>query len=214
MYKPILLLVFLPIFSFAQFSFGVRGGVNVDSKNNITAYIASIDNDINIYLNRGGSNFGGYLQYDFNRFFLRAEYNRTRIRNNHSIPYILVRTKQVIEDYTIRKAEIPLLTGFKASKTVNLFTGYKLFRRSKQEFRNIEIFEMRNASKNNLLFGLGLNFTHFSIAMQYEPAPSETTVPYLDNPIEGKTQYINSEGSFWVLNIAVDMSSFFRTKSI
>ena len=87
MYKPILLLVFFPIFSFAQFSFGVRGGVNVDSKNNITAYIASIDNDINIYLNRGGSNFGGYLQYDFNRIFLRAEYNRTRIRNNHSIPY-------------------------------------------------------------------------------------------------------------------------------
>jgi hypothetical protein len=86
LYKPILLLVFLPIFSFAQFSFGVRGGVNEDSKNNITAYIASIDNDINIYLNRGGSNFGGSLQYDFNRIFLRTEYNRTRIRNNHSIP--------------------------------------------------------------------------------------------------------------------------------
>ncbi|MCH1432486.1 MAG: hypothetical protein L7V31_07915 [Flavobacteriaceae bacterium] len=73
---------------------------------------------------------------------------------------------------------------------------------------------MRNASKNNILFGLGLNFAHFSIAMQYEPAPSETIVPYLNNPIKGKTQYINSEGSFWVLNIAVDMSSFFKTKSI
>lgn len=213
MLKPVLVLFLLPIFSFAQFSFGIRGGVNVDSKNNITAYIASIDNDINIYLKRGGSNFGGYLQYDVNRIFFRAEYNRTRIRNNHAIPYILVRTEQVIEDYTIRKAEIPFITGFKASKTVNLFTGYKLFRRSKQEFQGIEILEMRNASKNNLLFGLGLNFTHFSITMQYEPAPSETIVPYLDNPIEGKTQYINSEGSFWVLNIAVDMSSFFRIKS-
>ena len=120
MYKPILLLVFLPIFSFAQFSFGVRGGVNEDSKNNITAYIASIDNIINIYLNRGGSNFGGSLQYDFNRIFLRTEYNRTRIRNNHSIPYILVRTEQVIEDYTIRKAEIPLLTDTDCLKSLIL----------------------------------------------------------------------------------------------
>jgi len=212
--RSYLVLFLLPLYSFAQLSFGIRSGLNVDSKNNITAYIASIDNDINIYLNRGGTNFGGYLQYDLNKTFLRVEYNRIRIKNSHDIPYILVRTQEVIEDYTIRKIEVPLIVGFKASETVNLFAGRKLFRSSKGVFKDIEILEMRNASKNKLLFGLGLAFTHFSITMQFEPAPYETLVPYLDNPIENKTQYIDSEGSFWVLNIAMDISSFFKTKSI
>jgi hypothetical protein len=55
----------------------VKAGANIDSKNNITAYIASIDNNINIYLSGGGVNFGGYIQYEFPEFFMKVEYNHT-----------------------------------------------------------------------------------------------------------------------------------------
>lgn len=209
MKKNILILFLIPLFSFSQFSFGVKGGLNVDSKNNITAYIVSIKKDINIYLSRGGINYGGYLQYDFKKIFVRAEYNRTRIKNDHDIPHILVRTDKVIEEYTIKKKEVPLILGFKASEALNIYAGNKIYRRSSEEFNGSEILETKNQSKNKFLFGLGLSFPHFSITMQYEPAPSETTVPYLDNPIGNKTQYINTEGSFWVLGVTLDLFSFF-----
>ena len=206
-YFLLLPFLFLPFVSFSQFSFGVKAGANIDSKNNITAYIASIDNNINIYLSRGGINYGGFTQYEFPDFFIKAEYNHTQIQNNHVTPYILVRTDEIIENYTINKLEIPLIAGYKVTKTINVFAGYKLFNRSDQNFKNIEIEELRNISKSKLLFGFGLHFTNFNFDLRFEPAPENTSVLYLDQSINEKTQYIKTEGSYFVLTFGINLYS-------
>ena len=177
-------------FSFSQFSFGVKAGANVDSKNNIGAYIASIDNTINIYLSRGGVNFGGYTQYDFPKFFVKAEYNQTQIKNDHVIPHILVRTDEIIENYTINKIETPLIAGYKVTEIINIIAGYKFYSSSNHYYKDFEIDPLRNTSKSRLLFGFGLHFRNFNFDLRYEPAPEQTSVLYLDQPHNEKTQYI------------------------
>lgn len=39
-YFVLLSFLFIPFFSFSQFSFGLKAGANIDYKNNITDYIA------------------------------------------------------------------------------------------------------------------------------------------------------------------------------
>ena len=185
----------------------MKAGANIDSKNNITTYIASIDNNINIYLSGGGVNFGGYIQYEFPEFFMKVEYNHTQIQNNHVIPYILVRTDEIIENYTIKKLEIPLIARYRVTEKINVFAGYKILNRGSQYFKGFEIEELNNISKSKLLFGFGLNFTNFNFDLRFEPAPEITSVLCFGQSIKEKTQYIKTEGSYFVLTFGINLYS-------
>ena len=82
-----------------KFEYGLKAGINFNSQLNITADIKSINNKINIFESRNGQHLGVFLKLNIKDFYLRPEINYSKIKNSYNIPYVLVRTYDIVTDF-------------------------------------------------------------------------------------------------------------------
>jgi len=139
-----LLFLIISLSAFSQFEYGLKGGISFNSNLNINSKIESIDNSINIFESRNGQHIGVFLKLSINDFFIRPEIIYSKIKNSYDIPYVLVRTENIVTDFNQHKIDVPVMLGYKVFGLVNLFAGPRFEFIKNVSYDNIDLNDLKN----------------------------------------------------------------------
>lgn len=161
----ILLGILTSVSSFAQFKFGVRGGVNF---NNIKIEQPA-NEPIQISYDKGmGFHFGATTQLQISAFYLQPEFIFSTVSHDVTLDDIRDNGLKEIGDQRFNKLDIPILAGLK-------FGNFKLgagpvgtiMLSSKSEL--LDKYEMNKKSSSwGYQLGAGFDFDRFNIELRYE----------------------------------------------
>ena len=140
-----------------------------------------------------------FLKLSVQKFFLRPELNYTQIKNRYDIPYVLVRTENIVTDFKQNKLDIPLMFGYKIFKNLNIFTGPRFEFIKNVDYKDINIEDLKNDYRMGLQFGIGLKFSRFEIDFRDERGFEKNEINYMKESIGTKNQYITSTGRLYLL---------------
>ena len=206
MKKTLLFLFFLSSSTicaqFASFEYGLKAGINFNSQLNINADIESISNDINIFESRNGQHFGVFLKLSIQKFFLRPELNYTYIKNSYDIPYVLVKTTNIVTDFNQKKIDIPIMFGYNFFKNLNLFAGPRFEFIKNVDFENFNVNDLKNDYRVGLQFGVGIKFSRFEIDLRAERGFEKNEIKFMKENIGDKNQFITSQGKLYLLAVS------------
>ena len=172
---------------FASFEYGLKAGINFNSQLNINADIESISNDINIFESRNGQHFGVFLKLSIQKFFLRPELNYTYIRNSYDIPYVLVKTTNIVTDFNQKKIDIPIMFGYNFFKNLNLFAGPRFEFIKNVDFENFNVNDLKNDYRVGLQFGVGIKFSRFEIDLRAERGFEKNEIKFMKETVGDKS---------------------------
>ena len=187
---------------FASFEYGLKAGINFNSQLNINADIESISNDINIFESRNGQHFGVFLKLSIQKFFLRPELNYTYIRNSYDIPYVLVKTTNIVTDFNQKKIDIPIMFGYNFFKNLNLFAGPRFEFIKNVDFENFNVNDLKNDYRVGLQFGVGIKFSRFEIDLRAERGFEKNEIKFMKEAVGDKNQFITSQGKLYLLAVS------------
>ena len=187
---------------FASFEYGLKAGINFNSQLNINADIESISNDINIFESRNGQHFGVFLKLSIQKFFLRPELNYTYIKNSYDIPYVLVKTTNIVTDFNQKKIDIPIMFGYNFFKNLNLFAGPRFEFIKNVDFENFNVNDLKNDYRVGLQFGVGIKFSRFEIDLRAERGFEKNEIKFMKENIGDKNQFITSQGKLYLLAVS------------
>jgi hypothetical protein len=197
-----LLFLIISLSAFSQFEYGLKGGISFNSNLNINSKIESIDNSINIFESRNGQHIGVFLKLSINDFFIRPEIIYSKIKNSYDIPYVLVRTENIVTDFNQHKIDVPVMLGYKVFGLVNLFAGPRFEFIKNVSYDNIDLNDLKNQYTLGLQYGIGLKFGKFEIELRAERGFSENEINFMENKAEIKNQYITSQGRLYLLGVS------------
>ena len=187
---------------FASFEYGLKAGINFNSQLNINADIESISNDINIFESRNGQHFGVFLKLSIQKFFLRPELNYTYIKNSYDIPYVLVKTTNIVTDFNQKKIDIPIMFGYNFFKNLNLFAGPRFEFIKNVDFENFNVNDLKNDYRVGLQFGVGIKFSRFEIDLRAERGFEKNEIKFMKENVGDKNQFITSQGKLYLLAVS------------
>ena len=187
---------------FASFEYGLKAGINFNSQLNINADIESISNDINIFESRNGQHFGVFLKLSIQKFFLRPELNYTYIKNSYDIPYVLVKTTNIVTDFNQKKIDIPIMFGYNFFKNLNLFAGPRFEFIKNVDFENFNVNDLKNDYRVGLQFGVGIKFSRFEIDLRAERGFEKNEIKFMKEAVGDKNQFITSQGKLYLLAVS------------
>ena len=202
MKKINLLFLIISLSAFSQFEYGLKGGISFNSNLNINSKIESIDNSINIFESRNGQHIGVFLKLSINDFFIRPEIIYSKIKNSYDIPYVLVRTENIVTDFNQHKIDVTVMLGYKVFGLVNLFAGPRFEFIKNVSYDNIDLNDLKNQYTLGLKYGIGLKFGKFEIELRAERGFSENEINFMENKAEIKNQYITSQGRLYLLGVS------------
>jgi len=201
--NKIFLIIFLIYSSiYSQIEYGLKGGISFNSKLNISANIESIDNAINIFESRNGIHFGGFAKLSIGNFFIRPEIIYSKIDNSYNIPDILVKTKNVITDFSQNKIDLPILIGYKFYRIVNAFAGPRFEYIGKVKYDNLNVDDLKDKIETGLQYGIGIKFGKIEVDLRVERGFSKNEIKFMENQIGEKNQYISSQRKLYLLGIS------------
>jgi len=199
-YYVLIILISSNIFS--QFEYGIKGGINFNSNINLNAEIESINNAINIFESRNGAHIGGFFKLSIGSFFIRPEFTYSKIKNSYSIPYVLVKTENIITEFSQNKIDIPVMLGYKFYNLINIFAGPRFEYIGKVEFENLNLDELKNKFKTGLQYGIGVKFGKVEVDLRAERGFSKNEIKFMENQIGEKNQYISTKGKLYLLGVS------------
>lgn len=202
MKKINLLFLIISLSAFSQFEYGLKGGISFNSNLNINSKIESIDNSINIFESRNGQHIGVFLKLSISDFYIRPEIIYSKIKNSYDIPYVLVRTENIVTDFNQHKIDVPVMLGYKVFGLVNLFAGPRFEFIKNVSYDNIDLNDLKNQYTLGLQYGIGLKFGKFEIELRAERGFSENEINFMENKAEIKNQYITSQGRLYLLGVS------------
>ena len=202
MKKINLLFLIISLSAFSQFEYGLKGGISFNSNLNINSKIESIDNSINIFESRNGQHIWVFLKLSISDFFIRPEIIYSKIKNSYDIPYVLVRTENIVTDFNQHKIDVPVMLGYKVFGLVNLFAGPRFEFIKNVSYDNIDLNDLKNQYTVGLQYGIGLKFGKFEIDLRAERGFSENEINFMENKAEIKNQYITSQGRLYLLGVS------------
>jgi hypothetical protein len=197
-----LLFLIISLSAFSQFEYGLKGGISFNSNLNINSKIESIDNSINIFESRNGQHIGVFLKLSISDFYIRPEIIYSKIKNSYDIPYVLVRTENIVTDFNQHKIDVPVMLGYKVFGLVNLFAGPRFEFIKNVSYDNIDLNDLKNQYTLGLQYGIGLKFGKFEIELRAERGFSENEINFMENKAEIKNQYITSQGRLYLLGVS------------
>ena len=205
--KKINLLILLISFNlFSQMDlkleYGLKAGINFNSQLNITADIKSIDNKINIFESRNGQHLGVFLKLNIKDFYLRPEINYSKIKNSYDIPYVLVRTDDIVTDFEQKKIDIPVMIGYKVFKNLSIFAGPRFEFIRNVEFDSFSVDDLKNDYRVGLQYGFGIKFSKFEIDLRAERGFEKNEINYMNNSAGLKNQFITSKGKLYLMGLS------------
>ena len=197
------LIIFLVSSSiYSQIDYGLKGGISFNSNLNITADIESIDNAINIFESRNGIHFGGFVKLSIGNFFIRPEIIYSKIDNSYDIPYVLVKTENVITDFSQNKLDVPVLIGYKFYGIVNAFAGPRFEYIGKVKYDDLNVDDLKEKFKTGLQYGLGIKFGKIEIDLRVERGFSKNEIKFMENNSGEKNQFIETKGKLYLLGLS------------
>jgi len=181
---------------YGQVKAGVRTSYMIDTINNINMELASIDNELNVYVARKGYNVGVFTAFEMGRFSVRPELLYTVIEQNFRPPYILVRIQNVITNFTSTQWETPILLGYQLSDYLQIFAAPKWVVNQKSTYQNVRIPDLDRAASMELDLGFSIQMGALGLDIRYSHTSASSGAYFLQDPIEGKNQYIQSQGKY------------------
>ena len=143
-----------------------------------------------------------FLKLNIKDFYLRPEINYSKIKNSYDIPYVLVRTKDIVTDFEQSKIDIPVMIGYKAFKNLSIFAGPRFEFVRNVEFDNFNIEDLRNDYRIGLQYGLGIKFSKFEIDLRAERGFEKNEINYMSNSAGLKNQFITSQGKLYLIAVS------------
>ena len=185
-----------------KLEYGLKAGINFNSQLNITADIKSIDNKINIFESRNGQHLGVFLKLNIKDFYLRPEINYSKIKNSYDIPYVLVRTDDIVTDFEQKKIDIPVMIGYKVFKNLSIFAGPRFEFIRNVEFDNFNVDDLKIDYRIGLQYGFGIKFSKFEIDLRAERGFEKNEINYMNNSAGLKNQFITSQGKLYLMGLS------------
>jgi hypothetical protein len=161
----ILLGLITSVSSFAQFKFGVRGGVNF---NNISLN-QSANEPIQIRYEKGmGFHFGATSQLQISSFFIQPELIFSTVKHDVTVDDIREGGLPEIGKQSFTKMDIPLVIGFKSGNfKIGAGPVGTMMLGSKSEL--LDRYEMKKKTATwGYQLGAGFDFERFNIELRYE----------------------------------------------
>jgi hypothetical protein len=185
MNKRILLLAFFlsaSIFIYAQpeYAIGIKGGFNYHSIGTINERAYQGDPAFLHEPNKElGFQLGGYFIVQFDKFFIRPELNYMSSKNNYDFP-----GKK--SKWTTSKTEFPILIGYEIYDPVSIYAGPVFSFYEDTELEGVQVTSFSDGGPDlektttNLMFGVMLKISRFSLDLRYEIGSKETQEELLD----------------------------------
>lgn len=155
-------------FTFSQFEYGVKGGLNFDSAGKISKLNNDVYSDGSLK-SESGFNLGLYAQVDLLILYLRPELQYTNVKRSFEEL-----------DVTSSRIELPLSLGYEFLGPLSVFAGPSIFYYVSNK-SNIHSFdEMKNKFNFGHHLGIRLNLGNLSFDFRYEKGNS-TVIADLGN---------------------------------
>ena len=155
--SPILfLLVFSTKFTFSQFEYGLKGGLNFDSSGDIVV-VADQFEEKGTLDGKLGYHLGVYAEVDFLILYLRPEFQFTKVSSQYE--------NQSINTFRI---ELPVSFGLKLMGPISLFFGPTAFFSISQDSNELTIDKIQNNTSLGLHIGARLKLGPLGVDLRYE----------------------------------------------
>ena len=155
--SPILfLLVFSTKFTFSQFEYGLKGGLNFDSSGDIVV-VADQFEEKGTLDGKLGYHLGVYAEVDFLILYLRPEFQFTKVSSQYE--------NQSINTLRI---ELPVSFGLKLMGPISLFFGPTAFFSISQDSNELTIDKIQNNTSLGLHIGARLKLGPLGVDLRYE----------------------------------------------
>ena len=128
--------------------------------------------------------------------------NYTHIKNSYDIPYVLVKTTNIVTDFNQKKIDIPIMFGYNFFKNLNLFAGPRFEFIKNVDFENFNVNDLKNDYRVGLQFGVGIKFSRFEIDLRAERGFEKNEIKFMKETVGDKNQFITSQGKLYLLAVS------------
>ena len=189
--SPILfLLVFSIKLSFSQFEYGLKGGLNFGSSGDIVVVTDQLQKEGDL-TSKTGYNLGAYSEVYFLMFYLRPEFQYTKLSSQ-------------FEDDLIdnERIELPLSIGYSILGPISLFLGPIVYYNLSQKAKELKLEKIQNTTSLGLHIGARLKLGALGVDVRYEKGLSTTETKLLSQagiPVSGQ---IDSQKDQFTLGVS------------
>ena len=182
---------FTPLF--AQFSYGVKGGVNYDSFGELNPTDLSLENFQSDA--QTGFHIGVFGHLDLLTFYLRPE-----LQFSQSI-------SQFNDDRTIalNKLEAPVLLGYKILGPLSVFAGPSFQYILKEKGTDVNLGNLKENFTVGLQLGTRLKLGRFGLGIRFERGFTENEVIILGNNDVDIAGRVDTRAKQWILSASYDL---------
>ncbi|WP_228852223.1 porin family protein [Aegicerativicinus sediminis] len=174
MNKFILLIVLCVCTSFIsysqEFTVGVKGGVNYSYIGDVLSFGGSYQQGApNITYtpdNEIGTQFGGFINVEFGKFFIRPELLFTKFKNSYDFPFNR-------SYWNSKRIDIPIMFGYEVFKPISIYAGPIINSTSDMTIDGVQqpiTFDKRDI---NIGAGILVDFGRFGFDVRYEISTTE-----------------------------------------
>lgn len=188
-----LLFSFLITPLFAQFEFGVKGGVNYDSFGDLKPTDVSLANfEANA---KTAFHVGVYSKIDLLLFYLRSELQFSQSRSDFSDNGSIA----------LNKIEAPILLGYKILGPLSVFAGPSFQYILSEKATTIDLGEVSENFTVGLQLGTRLQFGRFGLGIRFERGFTDNEIDIIGNngtDIRGK---VDARAKQWILSASYEL---------
>ena len=189
--RPIFfLLFFCTQVSFSQLEYGLKGGLNFGSSGDIVVVTDQLKKEGDL-TSKTGYHFGVYSEVYFLMFYLRPEFQYTKLSSQ-------------FEDNLIdnERIELPLSLGYSILGPISLFLGPIAYFNLSQKANEFKLEKIQNTTSLGLHIGARLKLGALGVDVRYEKGLSTTETKLLSQsgiPVSGQ---IDSQKDQFTLGVS------------
>ncbi|WP_343764843.1 outer membrane beta-barrel protein [Gangjinia marincola] len=176
-----------------SFEYGVKGGLNYGSTDDLEGSLAGIDIDETAD-NKVGFHLGLYSKFEVIGIFIQPELVYTRLNSEYELG-----------DYSINKLDLPILAGIELIGPLNIKLGPSFqYIFSNDDLDSIEIGEVENDITVGYQAGLGLTLGRLGVDVRYEGNFFENESVAVD-AAENTSFTLDNRPSQWILSLSYSL---------
>ena len=177
--------------TYAQTSFGIKGGLNYGATGDYTSISDGFEDATTIEgKSKTGYHLGGFAKFGLLGFFIQPEILYTRLNTDYNE-----------FDYKLQKIDAPVLLGVKLLGPLNIKAGpsFQYILSNELEDADFKIAEAESNITLGYQLGAGLNLGRLGLDVRYEGAFKENTA-FSDTASENFS--IDNRPSQWIFSVA------------
>ena len=189
--RPIFfLLFFCTQVSFSQLEYGLKGGLNFGSSGNIVVVTDQLKKEGDL-TSKTGYHFGVYSEVYFLMFYLRPEFQYTKLSSQ-------------FEDNLIdnERIELPLSLGYSILGPISLFLGPIAYFNLSQKANEFKLEKIQNTTSLGLHIGARLKLGALGVDVRYEKGLSTTETKLLSQSGISVSGQIDSQKDQFTLGVS------------